>query len=236
MVIAHELHALDLVERGFKRKALYYLLLSRSRLFAKGTPEWSGYKYAVPGQFKGEYETLRVIGDKKGGSSIVLLGRHPELLDCLMETVSVEVKIIHVTRNPLDNIPTMAAKNLGDQSYLDEAIEKYFSMCDIAEKICSRVSNSNWINVSLEKFIYRPEKNIKTLCKKLGLNCSEKYLKDCSSVVFDSPSRTRNTVSWSKEKIDNIRNRTHQYDLLPYGRTELQIDSLNREENGVQEL
>jgi len=50
MVIAHELNALDFVQHGIKREALYYLLLSRARWFARRNAEWSGYKYAVPPQ------------------------------------------------------------------------------------------------------------------------------------------------------------------------------------------
>jgi len=69
IVIAHELHALESIRTGASKPQLFYQILERSRWFSRRGGEWDVYKYDVPSQHKGEFTTLRVIGDKKGGAS-----------------------------------------------------------------------------------------------------------------------------------------------------------------------
>src|SRR5213594_4458109 len=73
IVIAHELDVLRHIEEGFNKRQIYDLLLENSQISAEAG-RVSGrksnvYSYAVPNQWQGRFEKLRVIGDKKGGGS-----------------------------------------------------------------------------------------------------------------------------------------------------------------------
>ena len=60
------------------------------------------------------------------------------------------------------------------------------------------------ITVYSEDMIKNPSKEMKRLCKFLSVSCSEDYVKDCSSIVHGSPSKTRNTILWKDEAKDII--------------------------------
>ena len=66
-LVGHELNALRYVRRGYTRRQLFWLLLMKDREFARRGRNWTGYDYAVSGQWQGRFEKLLVIGDKKGG-------------------------------------------------------------------------------------------------------------------------------------------------------------------------
>ena len=110
VVLAHELDALKYVAAGYRRKQLYWMILRRDAEFTRSGRRWTGFDYAVEGQWQGRYERLQVIGDKKGGVSTFRLGARPELLDRLRRVVGAEVRLIHVVRNPFDNIATMSRR------------------------------------------------------------------------------------------------------------------------------
>ncbi|MFW6087995.1 MAG: sulfotransferase, partial [Myxococcota bacterium] len=82
-VISHELNALAYVRRGFRREQLFALILDRDQWFSHQGREWTGFDYSVEGLWQGHHDRLRVIGDKKGGASTLLLERDPTLLHAL---------------------------------------------------------------------------------------------------------------------------------------------------------
>jgi len=66
-----EVDVLDLVIQGYSKNQILYILTNNSRLFtSKLNNIWTGYSYAVPGQYQGRYDTLKLIGDKKGGKNV----------------------------------------------------------------------------------------------------------------------------------------------------------------------
>ncbi|MGH7197343.1 MAG: hypothetical protein ACREH5_01190, partial [Candidatus Omnitrophota bacterium] len=103
MNIAHEVDTLGLVQAGFGRDQIFYYLMENSIRFAGCGREWSGHSFAVPGQWQGKFERLKVIGDKKGSRSLERLRENGKLLERLKETVGVPVRHIHYIRNPYDN-------------------------------------------------------------------------------------------------------------------------------------
>src|SRR5215207_7292340 len=72
-IIAHELNALECVEKGVDKGCIFQLVLENSRKFAKSGRRWEGYSYKVSNQWQGRFERLLVIGDKKGGGSTRIL-------------------------------------------------------------------------------------------------------------------------------------------------------------------
>ena len=142
MVVAHELDALKLVGEGVSKRDLYEQIVANAEQAAAAGREQTGYSYAVPGQWQGRFEEIQVLGDKKGGMSTVRLRERPELLDQLVELVGLPLKLIHVVRNPYDNIATIATKpntEMPKESRtavgVPEATRRYFDRCETVAEI-----------------------------------------------------------------------------------------------------
>ena len=105
-VIAHELQAPQLVLAGCDRETLYARILRAAWFDLRGNT--SNYAYQVPNQWQGRFEHLRVVGDKRGGSAALAIGEHPNLLNRLRVMVGVRLRLIHVVRNPFDNIAAIS--------------------------------------------------------------------------------------------------------------------------------
>jgi hypothetical protein len=217
IIIAHELDALKFLEEGVGRERIYSLLLHKSQLFKKRGAVSSGYTYKVPNQWQGEYEALKVIGDKKGAGTIKRLQERPELLDRLRQTIDVPVKFVHVLRNPYDNITTIFSRKqqkLEAPPTLDESADYYFSLCETVAEVKARVGADDVLDVRLEDFIADPEATLTTVCRFLGLEASEEYLRDCASIVYDSPNKSRHKAAWSPEQIDAVARRMETFPFL----------------------
>lgn len=193
IAIANEADALGHMAAGFRRRQIYALLMMRAAEFAASGCQGRGYTYAVPNQWQGKVETLKSIGDKKGGLATQWLTQRPELLAQLRAEVRVPLKLIHVVRNPFDNIATMFTRK--HRNSLEEAAEMYFSLCSTVSRTIDENSR-DVITIRHEDVIADPKTELRSIVQFLGLDCTESYLRDCASIVFPSPKQTRNTVDW----------------------------------------
>jgi hypothetical protein len=210
-VISHELDALRYVQTGLVgRDELYTLILRRDAAFTAGGRTWTGYDYSIPNQWQGRHERLLVIGDKRGGDSTWRLRRHPELLDRLERMVEVDVRLVHVVRNPFDNISTMHRRS-GDP--LAKCADRYFTLCDTNASIRSRWIGSV-IDVRHETMISDPTGSLRRLIDFLGLEPTDAYIRDCSSTIFPSPNTTRSSVEWPKRLVTEIQRRVDEVEFL----------------------
>lgn len=212
VVISHELDVLRYVDLRFRREQLYHLILEKDRAFAAaGRAVKRGFDYNVPEEWQGRYRNLLVIGDKRGNSSIRRLDKHPDVLDRLRRTVDVEVRIIHVARNPFDNITTMASRA---RCGLDKAIDRYFRLCDAISRIKGRTARGEVLDTSHEALIADPAGRLTELCAFLGVEASSSYLEHCASVVYSQPSRTRGQGAWTPERIERVERGIDEHDFL----------------------
>jgi hypothetical protein len=136
VVVATELDVLRYVGLGLRRDQLFSLILRRQREFAAAGQRWTGYDYAIPGQYQGTYDRLRVIGDKRAGQSTNQLRERPELLDRLRNAVGVPIRVFHVFRSPYDTAATMAHRR---QSDLSSAISHYAGLATNVEEVRGRL-------------------------------------------------------------------------------------------------
>lgn len=214
IIIAHELDALQLVEWGISKRWLFYCLLARSRWFKSKGAEWTGYSYEVPSQHKGEFASLQIIGDKKGGVSTARLCENPNLLKRLHRIVGIPVDVIHVKRHPLDNISTQARK---DGIGIDAAIDRYFRQCATVKAVKEHFCNEewlDWIDIIHEEFVDETEHSLRRICDFLGVDVDEEYLNDCEEIVFDSPNRSRRSVEYQKRHLSRIRQNISSFSSL----------------------
>lgn len=64
-----------------------------------------------------------MIGDKKGGRTTQLLELNKETLLNISRTVKLPIKMIHMVRNPFDNIATMVLRKLKIKTSREELMK-----------------------------------------------------------------------------------------------------------------
>lgn len=218
IVMAHELRAVKYVNYGFGRNALYYLLFQMTKVRGHSWMRGGGYTYNVPGQWQGSFEKIRVIGDKHGEFTVCTLADNPKLLKKLRDVVKVPVRFIHVVRNPFDNITTMAtmAQRKAKQNSLDiwGTIDRYFSVCESVMKVTAMVDQVDLYDLRQEDFIQDPKGQLRNLCLWLGVEPSLDYLEACSSIVFESPQKSRYKIEWSEDLKQEVESRMRSFPFL----------------------
>lgn len=208
-VIAHELDALKYVAAGWSRRELYVRILRQDRDFTDAGRSWMGYDYRVPGQWQGRFRHLEVIGDKRGGLTTERLRDHPELLSRLSDLVSIPTVILHVTRNPYDNIVTIARRS-GET--LDQAAQRYTGLCATVERV--RAERPDTIDVAHEDLVADVPGVLSGICARLGLTAEVEYIDACSSVVFPKPRATRSELPWQETARRTVEAAIERFDFL----------------------
>ena len=216
-VIAHELDAVNCVRHHLTRGQLFALLLERDLKFGSMGWTWSGYQYEVPGQYQGRYERIRVIGDKRGDHAAHEIARWPDVLDRIRRVVKVPIRVIHVTRNPFDNVATASRKNgyrPSSISNVTKAVDWYERSCKSVAQVRAMLDPSELLDIRYESFITEPAASLAEVCRFVGLEPGPAYLEACAGVIWPSPSRTRDGVEWTDEERRGVERIIDRYDVL----------------------
>lgn len=211
IVIAHELDAFRLFEDGAGRDEIFSKILKRDRRFTMGGQKWAGYGYTVPGGFQGKFEHLYVIGDKKGGRTTRRIADDPTLLGRMRTTVRVPIRLIHIVRNPFDNITTIHRKH---EYPLENAIDFYFMLANAARKIREAAEPGEYLELHFEDFVRNVDASMKKLCDFLGVDSTPEFRKACASIVFESPKKSRDDILWTPQARSSILARARDFDFL----------------------
>lgn len=198
VVVAHEANALRLVAEGMGRDTLFETLLENSRRSFARQRRQSGYSYVVDGQWQGRYRTLRVIGDKSGGRTTKLIGRTG--LERFAAEVALPLRIVHQTRNPYDLIArrSLVRRDGVPKRTLAEAIADFAAMADVNAELI-RSGRHAVVTIRHEALIADPRGELARLCGFLEVEPDPAYLDACAAIVYESPHRTRDDVSWSAQ-------------------------------------
>ncbi len=216
-VIATELDALGFAKLGVDRRRLYLSSLKRSEEFAnRHDYTWEGYAFHVPNQWQGKATTIRVIGDKKAGLSAERLRRNPSLLRKLQDVVEDPLKIIHVIRNPYDNITTFWRRGRYRtlKMPIDKTIENYFGKYAAVMRARDDLGTENVLTLHHEEVLADVPGQLSRLCRHVGLEANALYLQDCAGVVNVEPQAVRHSVAWSQENIDWVRREIERHPSL----------------------
>lgn len=211
MVISHELDAVSYVRHGFRRSQLFSLILERDQHFGLMGRTWSGYKYEIPGQSQGTFDRLRVIGDKRARSSALQISSHPELLDRLRRVVGVPIRVIHVTRNPFDNIATEARRH---KLSLTDATAWYAQICDAIGVVRPLLDPSELLDVRYEAFAASPQATLVDICRFLDVEPGASYLEACAGIVWPSTNRSRDAVEWTVDERRGVEQLVEKHSAL----------------------
>jgi len=216
IIMSDEMDALQFVSAGFSREQIIHIIARISRKeFLKGrvtARRLNPYSLIVPDQWQGRYHKLVVVGDSKAGKTTQNLANNPELLKRLRSVMGeVEIKFIHVIRNPYDPISIMMIRG---QRKIQDAIEHYFDNCENLAKIRSQIGESNIFSIRYEDYIREPRTKLANLCHFLGVQASDEYLTACINVLRKTPDRSREQVKWDPQWIDVVKRKIDSYDFL----------------------
>lgn len=216
VILADEVDALKYVDSWFSRSQIFHILRRASRReLLKGrvtARRLQAYSWLVPNQWQGRYQQLQVVGDSTSGTSTRRFGRDPHLLSRLQKKMgTVNVKLILVIRNPFDPISLIMIR--GQRSF-ENAIEHYFSNCEIVAKMRQQIDPSHLLPMRYEDFISQPQAHLTAVCQFLGIEASEAYLNACASILDDTPQQGRQLVPWEEQWIKVVEDRISQFDFL----------------------
>ena len=239
IVVSNELDVFSSIDHSSKA-SLFYLIWKKScKIAGRGGLERiaKGYSLSVDGSWQGAYQSyINVIGDKHGGRIAKEFLGNPELfqshLNKLRSLIKMPIKVIHVIRNPYDNIATIALYRHFDQSrknisttknsnktinisslIMDRAISNYFKLFQASE-LMRQQFNLDIMDVHGKDLITNPTVIVNKMCDFLRVSCSNNYLNTVGRKIFSSESKTRYKVAWTDEQLSEIRENILKYDTL----------------------
>ncbi len=199
--VAHEIHALKHLARGVPFDRVVRAIQQNARIFQILGRHYTGYDYAIPGQWQGTSRHLLAVGDKKGNGSARLLRRDPGALARIRAAVPVPLHFLHVVRNPYDNIATKALRT---GRPLDRAAAVYFANAHVVGTLKAR-GDVTVHDLHLDRLIAEPRGELTRLLEGLGLDPRVPgYLDACAGILFSAPNRTRERVAWPKDLVAEI--------------------------------
>ena len=199
-VVAHRFDALAYVERGWSPPMLAHMIVRNSRRYARSGRRLTGYSYAVPGAPHGSFRTLRLVAAQEGRLTTERLGRDLSPLQGYERRFGVRVPLLHVVRNPYDNITTWAIRRMAE---LDPTIDAYFALARAVAAVAAQRPEP-LIEIRHEELLERPEAVVPRLCDALGLARDPAHLRHSTEMLYRSPHRSRTERTWSTAQIERV--------------------------------
>lgn len=190
-----------------------------------------GYSLSMPGLWQGKYDKyIDVIGDKAGGMTAQVYRRsHSEFISLYHQLENslgkLPISVIHVLRNPYDNIATMLLYNqhqklnasiinkYENDEALTHQIISYFnqvkSVMDMIERTPLKVLELHSVDM-----ISDPKGTLQKACSFLQIHCTATYLHTCAKFTYTSESRSRELVHWTASNIELVAEKSQKFSSL----------------------
>ena len=194
-------------ERNTKKKAH-----RKANSSSSSHPEWQG-----------KYNQLKVIGDRSNGLTVshVYHGSslYTDAYNELASTVKVPIKALHIVRNPYDIIASKAhfymskGKSVAGSKPKQPISSEYHVMQGAKSLELEAIAVTDLISKfgveildvhSKDLSAARISETMTKVCKFLGLDCTQSYLKMCAETNMGQSKWSRNSVVWSKATIKFI--------------------------------
>jgi hypothetical protein len=214
IAISHESEALKYIYAGFSRQQVYNIIWNGSVISGEVDRDLGGYNYFVPNQWQGRIRKLKVIGDKQGEGTVLRIAASPRYIKRLNTIIDANIKFIHITRNPFDNIATISKKTPKLNYELQRSIDYYFKICRVIEDFKQSLDTDSLVEIKHEEFINSPKYNLEKLCHFLNVEPFSDYLEDCEKVVYQSPNKSRYQVAWTPELVNQVESQLSHFHSL----------------------
>ena len=242
MVISHEFDLFNRLSGGSlaPAKAEIFNALwmnSKETIINDGvrTKSIKGYTLLVDGLYQGKYvDHIDVIGDKKGYATATLLADQPQKWLAsfnIIKSLELPMKVIHVIRNPYDNIATSAlfmykqkGESFGEMkqskktfkvksNIIDYEIHMFFAL--FKQIVYAKEKyNLDIIEIHSHELISDPSGTLFKVCNSLEVTCSNNYLEICSKKTFKNISKTRHLIQWTDGQLKTVQWNIDKYSSL----------------------
>ncbi|UGS38813.1 sulfotransferase [Capillimicrobium parvum] len=188
--------------RAVDRRRLFTYLVDRSARQAREghrgyRRDQSAPTNLIPGGSHGTYTTLRVLGTKRGQEPPIAWDRNPLVFDQLEELAQAKVRMIHVYRNPWDNIASMG------RFHGDRAIVKYFRRAEIIKRFREQEVLPMY-DLALEDLVADPAKEVRGLLEFLDLPVTDEFLAACADNIDRRVSASRKEREWTRQDVEMV--------------------------------
>ena len=195
-----------------------------------------GYTLSIDGLYQGTFvPPVQVIGDKNGGDTTQMFLDDPSKWERLFFKLksmlnNIPIKVIHVIRNPYDNIATEILYHSGgtarttktkqnnitrvvDRNKIKHFIDRYFNMFQAIQQMKSNY-DLDYLELHGKDLIENPKTILLSMCEFLGVSCSDDYLEICSNKMFKTESRTRYNLKWTNKLLSDVQESIMKFDNL----------------------
>lgn len=190
------------LHQGYRRSQLLWLVYRKDRAAGRGYHRDGDYRFAVPGQWQGCFESLRVIGDVRAGCTTDWLDRHPESLDNLRLVLGLPLRLILLVRDPLQVI--LSQHRRYPHIPLRQIIDDHFRRCGVMERFARQHPDSVLV-VRVEELLASPAPVLSSLCAHLGVEAESSYLDACQLVVNELTAGRASDVRASRAVVGRSR-------------------------------
>lgn len=231
VVIAHEYSLFSKWSEAHKNKPwLFETLVQNSQNSSAGGLRWENAERKVI-RWQGKYDRdIYVIGDKAGGMTAQAYRKNCTAFNStyhqLKKTLKgVRISVIHVLRNPYDNIAAMLLYNLHKRGSFNKS-HKYVNDDELRNQIGSYFREVQGVADMIKKLhldvievhnidmISNPKQTIRELCIRLHLACPENYLHMCAQVTYPAESKSRESVQWTEDNIRIVAQKSQRFNSL----------------------
>ncbi len=194
-IVAHELDAVARINAQVERDQLFRDIVDRDTEFKDAGSQWMGYSYEVTPTLPEQQNKLTHIGDKRGGTTSKHLSESWQALEAITNW-GLQLKILHVVRNPYDCISTAIKKREAKQRRVFQSHDVIRKMDHFIEKstVIDQLIKSEKYDIytlKLEELIADTEKELNKLLHFVELPITDEYLANCKRLVWSTPRQPR---------------------------------------------
>jgi hypothetical protein len=208
MICANETTASANFWRGWNRQQIVNEVVANSAAnYTAGRPS-EGYSYAIETDDKHDGGIV-VIGDRVWNPALLLMAGQRALLSNLEQVMGCSVVLVHCVRNPFDVIATMHRRS---GASLRDRLRWYTMHCEAIQIIIER--SFPMLLIRHEDLIAEPGVVCQELFGWLGHSTSNEHLARIQSRLSAQRHRSRATVGWSPEVVQEISELTSRFTYL----------------------
>ncbi|MEZ5471430.1 MAG: sulfotransferase [Marinicella sp.] len=215
IAISNELNIPKLIlDHNLSKKEILKITIYFSKLENRWEGEINtGYKYKIQKGHQGLTDFPLILGDKKGGGSTRVIRNNPFLFEKIYEKLNSRLKILHVIRNPMDNIAAFSyywGEDLGMQH-----VERYYENMEVVHNLKNKYPQI-FHTVSHSLLITEPKEQLEKILQFLEVKVSASYIESCVELIKPIENKRSLNVNWPSEVLKIIKNKNIQFNLTDY--------------------
>lgn len=196
------------IDRQTINKIVFKLSNSDKQKFWENTE----YKYKVPGGCQGNTVKPLILGDKKGGGSTRIIRNNPGIFQQILKLYKNKLKVIHVIRNPYDNIAAYA--HYWNETLNKKHVDRYFENMETVFDCKQYISEENWLTIDYKNFVTNPSSSIKSIFNFVDVSIRKVHLQNMVSIVKPCIRGKASNYKWEDSLVKIIEKKTNLFNLI----------------------